>query len=142
MTANIAAPAGAAPAAPSRAFLMPEPDEEFLDANYPGWETIMQGATPWLILNHFPIPEGYNHRVVKAAIQIPSGYPNGKLDMVYFLPGLARTNDRPIPALSAQVIQGQTWQRWSRHYQWRAGIDDLVTHIERIKAWLEDQLSR
>jgi len=134
--------AGAADAAPERAFSLPEFDEEFLDANYPGWQTIRDGATPWLILNNFPIPEGYSHRQVQAAILIPSGHPNAPLDMVYFFPALSRTSGRPIAALASQPIAGKLWQRWSRHYRWRPGIDDLVTHTERIKAWLGEQLSR
>lgn len=125
-----------------RIFSLPEADEEFLDANCPGWETILDGATPWLILNNFSVPEGYNHRNVQAAIEIPSGHPNAPLNMVYFLPGISRTNGRQIPNLAPQTIQGQSWQRWSRHYPWRTGVDDLVTHIERIKSWLVDELRR
>lgn len=134
--------AGAAIPASQRTFSLPETDEEFLDANYPGWETILDGATPWLILNDFPVPEGYDHRNVQAAIEIPSGHPNAPLNMVYFLPGISRTNGRQIPNLAPQTIQGQSWQRWSRHYPWRTGVDDLVTHIERIKSWLVDELRR
>jgi hypothetical protein len=121
---------------------MPEAEEEYLDANYPGWETIREGTTPWLILNDVAVPDGYNHARVQAAIAIPSGYPNSQLDMVYFLPALAKANGRPIACLAPQSIQGQTWQRWSRHYAWRSGIDDLVTHVERIKSWLADELRR
>lgn len=133
---------GAAIAAPVRHFSLPEADEEFLDTNYRGWQTIRDAATPWLILTRFPILEGYNYREVQAAILIPSGYPNAPLDMVYFLPALSRTSGRPITGLASQPISGQLWQRWSRHYAWRPGTDDLVTHIERIKTWLEAQLAR
>jgi hypothetical protein len=142
MTADPAVLAGAAKPAPRRTFSLPEADEEFLNANYPGWETILDGTTPWLILNDFPVPEGYDHRLVKAAIQISSGYPNAQLDMVYFLPGLSRTNGRQINNLSLQIIEGQAWQRWSRHYPWRMGVDDLSTHVERIKSWLANELNR
>lgn len=143
MTASTAVQAGAAAAAaPRRTFALPEADEEFLDANYPAWETITDGATPWLILNGFPILGGYNHTRVRAAFRIPSGHPNAPLDMVYFSPALVRTNGRPIHTIAQQTIAGQVWQRWSRHYPWRAGVDDLMTHIERVKAWLEAELNR
>jgi Prokaryotic E2 family E len=142
MTAETAVRHGAGMTAPRRTFSLPEADEEFLDANYPGWETIKDGATPWLILNDFPVPEGYDHCKVQAAIQISSGYPNAQLDMVYLLPGISRTNGRQINNLSPQTIEGQSWQRWSRHYPWRTGVDDLSTHIERIKSWLANELNR
>lgn len=142
MTAETAVQRGAGVPAPRRTFSLPEADEEYLDANYPAWETIVDGATPWLILNDFPVPEGYNQRKVQVAIQISSGYPNTQLDMVYFLPGISRTNGHQINNLSPMTIEGQSWQRWSRHYPWRAGVDDLSTHIERIKSWLADELNR
>ena len=125
-----------------RTFSLLEVDKEFLNANYPQWETIMDGATPWLILNNFPVPEGYDYRQVQVAIQISSGYPNAPLDMVYLLPGISRINGRQINNLSLQVIDGKSWQRWSRHYSWRIGVDDLSTHIERAKSWLSDELSK
>ncbi len=142
MTADAAALAGAARAALRRAFTLPEAETEFLNATHPDWETLIDGATPWLILANFPIPSGYSHQRVQAAIQISSGFPNSALDMVYFLPGLTRADARPITGLASQLINGQTWQRWSRHYGWRPGVDDLVTHIERIKSWLVDELTR
>jgi hypothetical protein len=133
---------GVAVATLRRDFQMPEIDQDFLDANYPSWETLQDGSMPWLILNSFPVPPGYNHTTVRAAIQIPSGYPNAALDMVYFFPDLVRASGRPIAALAPQPIAGQNWQRWSRHYSWRAGVDELATHIERIKSWLEAELTR
>ena len=142
MSAESTVTGGAATAAPRRDFQMPEVDQDFLDANHPGWETIQDSGTPWLILNNFSVPQGYDHSLVRAAIQIPSGYPNSALDMVYLFPHLARANGRPIAALAPQPITAQTWQRWSRHYTWRPGVDELATHVERIKAWLAAELSR
>ncbi len=142
MTAETGVQAGALIPALRRTFSLPEADEEFLDANHPGWETINDMGMPWLILNNFPVPEGYDHRQVRAAIQISSGYPNSPLDMVYFLPSISRTNGRQINCIAPQTIEGQLWQRWSRHYPWRIGVDDLITHIERVKSWLADELNR
>lgn len=131
-----------APVCPRREVMLPEDDQDFLDANFPGWETVIDGAMPYLILKQFPVPEGYNHTVVQAAIHITSGYPNAPLDMVYFSPDLACNSGRPITALAVQTILGQPWQRWSRHYGWRAGVDNLILHIERIRTWLDLELGR
>jgi Prokaryotic E2 family E len=128
--------------APRRDFALPEEDEEFLDANYPGWFTLNEGGIRWLVLPHFPVPGGYNVSEVKAAFQIPSGHPNAPLDMVYFFPPLARTSGRPIAALSQQNITGEIWQRWSRHYPWCAGTDNLTKHVERVPGWLQTELTK
>lgn len=123
-----------------RDFALLEGDTEYLDANHPGWEAIRDGNKPYVILHDFPVPAGYNHAHVDAAILMSAGYPAAKLDMVYFHPPLSRTDGRPIGALANQTIEGKPWQRWSRHYGWRAGIDDLSIHAERIKSWLENEL--
>ena len=119
-----------------------ESDTTYLDANHPEWETVLDGQTPYVILNNFPVPAGYNHSKVKAAIILTSGYPIAPLDMVYFSPALSRLDGHPIGALANHVICGQNWQRWSRHYSWRAGFDDITIHIERIKSWLDDELRK
>src|SRR5260370_34329310 len=106
MTAETTVQRGAEMTAPRRTFSLPEADEEYLDANYPAWETIIDGATPWLILNDFPVPEGYNHRMGQADIQIASGYPNTQLEMQYLLPNISRANGRQINNSSTLTIQG------------------------------------
>jgi len=127
---------------PRREFALGEADTDYLKANHPDWEAVQDGGSPYIVLPDFPIPPGYNHSSAKVAINITPGYPVAHLDMVYFSPGLARTNGRPINALNEQTIMGQLWQRWSRHYAWRTGIDDLSTHVERIKTWLDNELSK
>lgn len=59
MTAETAVRSGAGIPAPRRAFSLPEADEEYLDTNYPAWETIIDGATPWLVLGLAPISTGH-----------------------------------------------------------------------------------
>ena len=125
-----------------RDFSLPETDTTFLDTNHPNWEAITDNGIPYIILNNFPVPPGYNHSTVKAAIIITSGYPLAALDMVYFFPDLARADGRMINALAPHTICGQQWQRWSRHYGWRHGVDDLTIHVERIKSWLDDELCK
>lgn len=127
---------------PRRDFALPEADTEYLDANFPGWEAIREGNQPYVILRSFPLPPGYTNSHSDMAIAISSGYPLAKLDMMNFMPRLGRTNGRTIHATHDCSIEGNSWQGWSRHYHWREGVDGLATHIERIKAWLEAELSR
>ena len=81
-----------------REFRLPEADEEHLDALGSQWETVCQGSVNWLLIHDFPVPAGYNHATVTAAIRIDGGYPPGQLDMVYFFPELRRTDGKTIGA--------------------------------------------
>lgn len=130
----------------TRAFALPLEDEAFLNASEFTWETIQQGRQQWLILRDYPITEGYNVKVVDLALMITPGYPAGKLDMVYFHPGLHRSDGVKINALSLQTIEGKRYQRWSRHYSpqnpWRPGIDDISTHLSLVNHWLKREFHK
>lgn len=123
-----------------RDFMLCETDTTFLDANHSNWEAVMDNGVPYVVLNNFPVPAGYNHSRVRAAIILTSGYPLAALDMVYFSPALSRIDGRSMNALAPHSICGEVWQRWSRHYNWRHGVDDLTIHVERIRSWLDDEL--
>jgi hypothetical protein len=64
--------------------------------------------------------------------------------MVYFLPGLALTNGKAIRALTPLMIDGTEYQQWSRHRTpqnpWRAGLDNICTHLLQVDSWLEREL--
>jgi hypothetical protein len=124
-----------------RAFRLPEEDEAYLNSLGLRWEAV-ESKGKWLLIHEHPLPAGYAPLVATMAIRIEGGYPPGKLDMVYFLPAIARVDGKTIPALSTQELDGATFQRWSRHYGWRDGIDSLVTHHLRCKSWLVDELKR
>lgn len=119
-----------------------EEDVENLKKGGFQWETLSLNGN-WLIIKGFPVPDGYNCQNVEVAINIPSNYPQGKLDMAYFYPALKRLDEIPIPATEVTVnINGKSYQRWSRHRNsiaWRAGIDSITTHIEEIKNWLQNE---
>jgi Prokaryotic E2 family E len=118
-------------------FSLPEEDEEYLNSLGMSWETICDGGGQWLLLHNFPFPDGYNCAAGSIAINIPSGYRTAQLDMAYFDPPLNRLDGLPLKQTQAvQQIDGRHWQRWSRHYPWRAGVDWLATHIAHIKNWL------
>lgn len=111
------------------------------------WETIVDGSQ-WLLLHQFSTRNpGYNHAFVTAAIRIETGYPDVGLDMVYFYPPLSRTDGKRIAATEAtQLIAGQSFQRWSRHYTpehpWVPGLNNLMTHIWAIEAWLDREFQK
>lgn len=125
-----------------RAFNLPEEDVEFLNSLGRMWETVKDAEVRWLLLHDYPIPTGFNVGSVKLAIKVEGGYPPAKLDMAYFQPGLSKVSGTAIPNLSPVTICGESYQQWSRHYQWREGIDDLAVHYRRIEQWLLDELKR
>lgn len=125
--------------------LLPE-DQRFLDEYGVPWETLIDGSH-WVLLHEFHAGVGYSHPQVTAAIRLETGYPNAELHMVYFFPGLARTDGKAIGATQAtQQIDGKTFQRWSRHRTpqnpWRIGRDSLGTHILLVEDWLAREFGR
>ncbi len=129
-----------------RDFDLSEEDKKFLDDYGLPWETIVDGSQ-WVLIHDFRVPNGYNHAKVTAAIRLETGYPATALDMVYFFPGLNRTDGRPIAATEAQQsLDGKAFQRWSRHRTaanpWRPNVDNLGNHIFLIEDWLEREFEK
>jgi hypothetical protein len=123
-----------------RAFGLPEEDVDFLNSLGLVWETIFDDKVRWLLIHDYAIPAGFN--VVKAtlALKVEGGYPPAKLDMAYFKPDLSKGAN--IPNLSNIAINGESFQQWSRHYEWREGVDTLATHYLRVQEWLVSELKR
>jgi hypothetical protein len=121
-------------------FRLPAMDEEYLNGLGLSWETIRDGQNQWLIIHGWKVPKGYNVVVVDLALMIPSNYSDSQIDMVFFNSALARSDGRGINNLSQIVIAGQAWQQWSRHRTaqnpWRAGIDDVASHLGLVDEWL------
>lgn len=133
-------------APPRRQFDLLEEDAEYLDARGLHWETLREGNALWLLVHSWPVPSGYNVSEVSVALRL-TGYPSGALDMAWFSPALARTDGVPIRATSARtVIDGRSWQRWSRHRTaqnpWRPGVDGIPTHLALVEHWLEREFAR
>lgn len=134
---------GEAPIGLRRDFDLDDRDRQYLDKRGIAWDTVMQGAGRWVILRLFPLPTGYTVSVADIAIQIPATYPIAALDMFYCAPFLQLTSGRLIPQTQGrQTLDGQTYQRWSRHRQgetvWNPNADSLITHI----AIIDESLSR
>lgn len=128
-----------------RHFPLSEEDECCLTARFPDWESVIESNIKLIIIPGYPIPEGYNHRSVAAAIRIPPSYPDEQIDMIYFSPSLARTNGKAIPNLSEVDLDGKRYQQWSRHRKpgdWRPGVDNICTHLIQADDWLERELLR
>jgi hypothetical protein len=126
-------------ATPRRDFALLPGDEAHLGRLGLAWDAINDGGRRWLMLRNYPLPAGYNVRVADIAIEIPVSYPGAQLDMFYCYPPLALTSGAVIPQTQSQeTISGRVYQRWSRHRDWNAACDTLVTHL----ALLDESLSR
>ena len=126
---------------PRRQFRLPEADEEYLNSTGYVWETVCEGQMRRLVVRGFSIPTGYNLPVVDLNLRIEGGYPDSQIDMVYFHPPLARTDNKAIGALTTDPFDSLTWQRWSRHRTaenpWRPGEDGVQTQLLLVQHWLE-----
>lgn len=127
-----------------RQFQLPPEDIAALNGTGLEWETVLEGQVTWLVFPHFPVPSGYNHSVVSAALRIPPSYPDNQIDMVYFHPPLSLGSGRAIRQLSDVTFDGKTYQQWSRHRTaenpWRPDIDNVGTHLLLVKDWLLREL--
>lgn len=129
-----------------RQFTLPEADAEHLQSYGLTWETIREGSTQWLLIQDYPVPDGFNVDRVNVAINIQPGYPVAQLDMAYFHPHLQLLSGKQIGALAFHPIDGKVFQRWSRHRTganpWRPGVDDLSTHLASVSFWFERELRK
>lgn len=118
--------------------LLPE-DIEYLDANHQHrWCKLAEESGKYgLLIQGFDLPTGFVQSVSDLMVLVPAGYPASPLDMFYFDPPLASVNGIDAGALSIEDHFGRHWQRWSRHYEWRPGKDNLYRHIEYV--WRELQ---
>ncbi|OWK71402.1 multiubiquitin domain-containing protein [Pedobacter sp. AJM] len=131
-----------------REFELPEEDIDHLNSLGLPWEAIgnpVTGSVMWLLIHEFPMPDGYNQDQATIALMIAPSYPATEIDMAYFFPALSKVSGRGINALAAQPIDGNTYQRWSRHRapgQWRPGVDNIASHLCLVENWLIKDLGR
>lgn len=129
-----------------REYRLPEEDEAYLDAKRYRWEAIQPAGAQWLLVHDFPIPPGYTVGKATVAIRIGGAYPPAALDMAYFHPALKRTDAVVVRATEGTVaIEGVQFQQWSRHRTpanpWRAGVDNVGTHLSLVEHWLEKEIA-
>ncbi len=125
-------------------FALPEEDRQYLSKTFDSkWRQVEEGNKKWgLLIDEFPIPEGYNVQHSTLMVLIPTGYPGSRLDMFYCHPPLGRPNGTSIQALATEFHFGQDWQRWSRHYDWNPGEDSIARHLEFVKNQLSHELKQ
>jgi len=124
-------------------FTLPEEDLETLEKMGLQWETLSL-KTMWLFIYDYPIPSGYNVKTATLALMITSSYPLTEIDMAHFSPPLVKNQGR-INATANHLIDGKTFQQWSRHRkpgQWVQGVDNLATHLSLVDNWLINDLKR
>jgi hypothetical protein len=128
-----------------RNFELPAEDTAYLNKTGWFWETILSGPQGWVLIHDLPIPTGYNVTQANVAFLMPASYPTTEFDMMYLLPTLQRTDQRGIRNLFNQPLDGSNYQGWSRHRvqgAWRAGIDNVETHVLSVMSWLKDELQK
>lgn len=111
----------------------PEQDKAFLDEK--GYQySLTRSASGWyLLISNFSFPDAYDHSSADVLINIVDGYPDSKLDMFYTIPDVKLKNGNwPQNCTEHVVFNEKSWQQWSRHTQWRPGIDNLRTFISSI----------
>lgn len=119
-----------------RDFSLLAADASFLDREGFRWRTLLDGER-WLIVDDYPLPTGYNVAICSLAVQMPNGYPDSQLDMFYCAPDLSVDGRAPAQTEARQLIEGQHFQRWSRHRgagsAWAPGVDNLASHFALIE---------
>ena len=123
-------------------FPLPPDDTEYLKVNLLRWKPLVEGSKKGIIISNYELPDGYTPKKADLMIMIPENYPTANLDMFYFSPGIRREDNMTIEGLSNETHFGKQWQRWSRHYEWRAGVDNMATHIPYIRNQLEFELNK
>jgi len=119
---------------------LPDDDAEFLRANGHDWVCEDESGKQCLIIRNYRLPVGYSPETSDLMLLIPANYPAGMIDMFYFDPRIFRADGMGIGALVDEIHFGRTWQRWSRHYHWQPGIDNVAKHIGFVSNQLKYEI--
>lgn len=119
-------------------FALLEKDMGYLNHLGLRWETRLTGPRRWLIIHDYPLPSGYSHDQVDLAIDVPTAYPDAKLDMFFVHPVLTLINRGSIGQTETRAnILGRVYQRWSRHLngvtRWNPLTDSVITHLAVVE---------
>jgi hypothetical protein len=112
------------------------------------YSTYTEGNLALLVIENYQLPSGYTPQTIDLLIQIPADYPDAALDMWWVYPHVQfeRTGAEPTNTTERAAFAGFTpesgrlWQRFSRHPQWRLGVDDLRTYIASIRSTMENEV--
>lgn len=116
--------------------LLPESDRDFLKEKEFSFQASIDKGSLLLVFKDFSFPPAYAPQTADLLIIIPSGYPNGQLDMFWTIPDVKLANGNwPARSEVHEIHGNKNWQRWSRHNReaWRMGVDDLRTFLRSIR---------
>lgn len=113
--------------------LLPESDVDYLNDKAYVYDLIPNHTGIFLVIRNFTFPLPYSPQEADLLIRIPPGYPNAPLDMFWTSPDVKLSNGSwPLRSNVHENINGQKWQRWSRHGKWRMGVDSLRSYIPAL----------
>jgi hypothetical protein len=127
-----------------------ETDTKYLDERGHRFSTYEDGNLTLLVIEGYELPVGYTPEAVDLLIQIPRDYPDANLDMWWMFPavGFTHTGTEPVATEVRQPFAGyaldptRLWQRFSRHPNWRPGVDDLHTFLASLRSTMENEAMR
>ena len=114
--------------------MLPELDIEFLDEKGYDYQLVSHTSGVYLIINQFEFGVAYQPNASTLLINVVSGYPDNPLDMFWTSPDVKLADGNwPKAGDFHEQHNDASWQRWSRHYVWRSGIDNIRTFIAAVK---------
>lgn len=115
--------------------LLPEIDRDYLDDKGYVYSVIGESGVTNVIIDGYSLPEAYTPTECRMLLRLPAGYPNAMPDMFWTQPTIRLANgSMPHRADVPENYIGQSWQRWSRHFEgWRPGVDSLRTYMATIR---------
>jgi len=122
--------------------LLPEDQRYLSDKEWP--YRVVDSTNPHLlIIERYPLPEGYSETAVKLLLEVPPGYPDAGLDMFWVHPTIKFSKNDQLPQAADSMepkCDDLSWQRFSRHgYPWKPG-DSIVSYLIWIRRELEDNV--
>jgi hypothetical protein len=121
-------------------------DKKHLEERGYQFSTYDEGDLTLLVIEGYQLPDGYTPPATDLLIQIPRDYPDANLDMWWVFPEVAFTSGAiPANTETRQTFAGYSpdparqWQRFSRHPNWRLGVDDLRTFLVSLRSTMENE---
>ena len=115
--------------------MIPQEDERFLREKAYPYEVRQVGSEIHVVLKTWPFPATYVPQQADVLIRLLPGYPMTPIDMFWTSPDIKLANGAwPLSSSTYETHGGRTWQRWSRHTEWRSGVDTLRTFITAMNA--------
>lgn len=94
-----------------------------------------------VIIDSYELPNSkFDVEKVSLLLFLPEGYPDASPDMFYLDPWIKvkGSSSWPNAADVRHDFNGQSWQRWSRHWNdWRPGRDGIRTWLIKVRNALE-----